>query len=115
MARDPGPRVVHADEPGGLSVLAAAVGPETEPVPDVHAVERAAQAAPWVLATLATLVTVAAEPSLWAAASALVVHHSTLQDRLSQAERLLGWPVREPNGRLRLQPTLALWRLHRNP
>jgi hypothetical protein len=39
---DPGPRVVHADTLGGLAVLARAIGPDTEPVPDVRALERRA-------------------------------------------------------------------------
>jgi DNA-binding PucR family transcriptional regulator len=52
--------------------------------------------------------------SLRAAATALRVHHSTLQDRISHAEPLLGWNVREPHGRLRLQLALALRRLHRH-
>ncbi|MBL7632974.1 helix-turn-helix domain-containing protein [Frankia sp. CN6] len=111
-ARDPGPRVVHADDLGGLAVLASAVGPDTRPVPDVLALERAAQAAGWMLQTLDA---VAASPSMRAAAAALTMHHSTLQDRFAQAERLLGWSLHDPQGRLRLQLALALRRLHRNP
>ncbi|WP_214408557.1 helix-turn-helix domain-containing protein [Sphaerisporangium fuscum] len=110
--QDPGPRVVYADELGGLAVLAAAVGPGTAPVPDVEALERAGAAARWMLTTLDA---VASCSSLRAAAVALHVHHSTLQERLAQAEHLLGWPVREPRGRLRLQLALALRRLHRQP
>ncbi|GAA5169674.1 helix-turn-helix domain-containing protein [Amycolatopsis dongchuanensis] len=110
--QDPGPRVVHAAELGGLAVLAGAVGPDTEPVPDVRALERAASEGPWVLTTL---VTVADSTSLRAAAAELVVHHSTLQDRLDRVEHVLGWSVREPRGRLRLQLALALRRLHRTP
>jgi hypothetical protein len=108
-AQDPGPRVVYADQMGGLAVLAAAVGPGTEPVPDVRALERAGTAASWILATLEA---VASSPSLRAAAAALTVHHSTLQDRLAHAEHLLGWSVHDPHGRLRLQLALALRRLH---
>jgi hypothetical protein len=107
--QDPGARVVHADELGGLAVLAAAVAPGTKPVADVLALERARSAAPWVLGTL---VTFASSPSLRTAATALVVHHSTLQDRIAHVEQLLGWPVRDPPGRLRLQLALALRRLH---
>ncbi|QFU89016.1 helix-turn-helix domain-containing protein [Amycolatopsis sp. YIM 10] len=109
---DPGPRVVHADELGGLAVLATAVGHDTAPVPDVVAFERALNCAPWVLPTL---VAVAGSPSLRTAATTLVVHNSTLQERLAHGETLLGWPVRDPRGRLRLQLAIALWRLHRNP
>ncbi|GLI03213.1 helix-turn-helix domain-containing protein [Phytohabitans aurantiacus] len=111
-AQDPGPRVVYADELGGLAALATAVGPGTPPVPDVLALERAASAAPWMLATLHA---VATTPSLRTAAGTLTLHHSTLQDRLAHAERLLGWGLRDAPGKLRLQLALALRRLHRNP
>jgi hypothetical protein len=107
---DPGPRVVRFDELGGLAVLAAAVGPDSEPIPDVRSLERAGSTAPWVLASLEAI---AAGASLRAAATALTVHHSTLQDRLGHAEQLLGWSVHDPQGRLRLQLALALRRLHR--
>ncbi|CUU57477.1 PucR C-terminal helix-turn-helix domain-containing protein [Parafrankia irregularis] len=109
-AMDPGPRVVHADQLGGLAVLAAAVGPATPPDPDVQALDRAAAAAPWMLATLEAVTT---SPSLRAAAVGLTVHHSTLQERLHQAEQVLGWSVHDPNGRLRLHLAFVLRRLHR--
>jgi PucR C-terminal helix-turn-helix domain len=108
---DPGPRVVHADEVGALVLLADSVGPATPPLPDVLALEQAAAAAPWMLATLYAVATSA---SLRAAAAALRVHHSTLQDRIVHAERLLGWPVREPPGQFRLHLALVLRRLHRH-
>jgi hypothetical protein len=107
--QDPGPHVVHANELGGLTVLAASVTPGTEPIPDVQALERARSTAPWALATL---VAVATTSSLRTAAATLVIHHSTLQDRLTHVEDLLGWPVRTPSGRLRLQLAIALRRLH---
>ena len=110
--QDPGPSVVYADQLGGLAVLASAIGPETEPIADVRAVERARVDAPWALPTL---VAVAGSPSLRTAATALLVHHSTLQERLGHVEHVLGWPIRDPRGRLRLQLALALWRLHRHP
>ncbi|HEX4223150.1 MAG TPA: helix-turn-helix domain-containing protein [Pseudonocardiaceae bacterium] len=107
---DPGPRVVAAESLGGLAVLADVIGPDTEPIADVSAVERARTDAPWVLATL---VAVATSPSLRAAATALLVHHSTLQERLGHVEHVLGWSIRDPQGRLRLQLAIAMWRLHR--
>ena len=109
---DPGPRVVCADEVGGLVLLADSVGPGTPPIPDVLAVDQAAAAAPWMLATLHAVATSA---SLRAAAAALRVHHSTLQDRIVHAERLLGWPVREPPGQFRLHLALVLRRLRNHP
>ena len=109
---DPGERVVHADALGGLAVLADAVGPASPPIPDVRAVEHAAAAAPWMLATLHAI---AASPSVRTAATALRLHHSTLQDRVGHAEHLLGWSIRDPQGRLRLTLALALRQLHHNP
>ena len=110
--QDPGPRVFHAEELGPLAVLAAHIRPGSPLDPDTRALERAASAAPWMLRTLDT---VASAASLRAAANALTVHHSTLQTRLAQASRLLGWDVRTPSGRLRLHVALLARRLHRNP
>ena len=107
---DPGTPVVYADLLGGLAVLAEVIGPDIEPIADVRAVERARTDAPWVLATL---VAVAASPSLRTAATGLRVHHSTLQERIGHVEHVLGWSIREPEGKLRLQLAIAMWRLHR--
>jgi hypothetical protein len=109
-AHDPGPRTVHADDLGALTLLAGAVGPDTPPVPDLLAVERAVAEAPWAAATLHA---VASAPSLRSAAAELTVHHSTLQERLAQLDRALGWDVHTPHGRLRLQLALAVRRLRR--
>lgn len=109
-AVDPGPRIVAYEELGGLALLAAGVGPATEPVPDVSALSAVAATAPWVLPTLAA---VADATSLRAAATSLRVHHSTLQDRIATVERQLGWTVRDARGRLRLQLALTLRRLQR--
>lgn len=108
--RDPGPRVVYADELGGVALLADLVVPGAEPPPDVRALEAAAGAVPGLLATLHA---VAATASQRAAAAEINVHHSTLQDRLTQAEHLLGWPLRTPQGRLRLQLALTMRHLAR--
>lgn len=109
-AQDPGPRVVYADELGGLALLADLVAPGGEPPPDVQDLDAAAADAPWLLVTLHAVATTA---SLRAAAAEANVHHSTLQDRLTHAEHLLGWPVRTPQGRLRLQLALEMRRLAR--
>lgn len=107
---DPGPRVVDAQDAGGLLVLAAAVSSETVKHPDVVGLEQWAGEHPWLLATVAA---VAEQSSLRAAASVLHVHHSTLQERLAHAERMLGWSIGDPGGRFRLQIALVLRRLHR--
>ncbi|MEV7339304.1 helix-turn-helix domain-containing protein [Streptomyces sp. NPDC093544] len=107
---DPGPRTVYADELGGLALLAAAVGPDTPPIPDELAVDRALAEVSWAAATLHA---VASAPSLRAAATELTVHHSTLQERLVQVEHILGWDVHSPQGRLRLQLALAVRKLRR--
>ncbi|MFG2127046.1 helix-turn-helix domain-containing protein [Streptomyces sp. NPDC048751] len=109
-AQDPGPRVVYADELGGLALLADLVAPGGEPPSDVQDLDAAAADAPWLLVTLHAVATTA---SLRAAAAEANVHHSTLQDRLTHAEHLLGWPVRTPQGRLRLQLALEMRRLAR--
>ncbi|MFJ7049687.1 helix-turn-helix domain-containing protein [Streptomyces sp. NPDC101112] len=109
-ARDPGERVVRAEDLGGLALLAESVLPGGDPPPDVRELEKAAADAPWMLATLHA---VASTASLRAAATEVNVHHSTLQDRLTHAESLLGWPVRDPHGRLRLQLALTMRRLAR--
>ncbi|MFI6578513.1 helix-turn-helix domain-containing protein [Nocardiopsis sp. NPDC050513] len=108
---DPGPRVVRAEELGGLLLLADAVGRDWKPVPDVVALERVGREG---VALLEELDALAGAPSLRAAATALGVHHSTLQEGVGRAERILGWSVRDVPGRLRLQVVLALRRLHRN-
>ncbi|GAA2417169.1 hypothetical protein GCM10010255_65180 [Streptomyces coeruleofuscus] len=108
--QDPGPRVVYADELGGIALLADLVVPGAEPPPDVRALETAAATTPWLPETLHA---VAYTASLRAAAGEINVHHSTLQDRLAHAEHLLGWPVRTPQGRLRLQLALAMRQLAR--
>ncbi|WP_328752306.1 helix-turn-helix domain-containing protein [Streptomyces sp. NBC_00285] len=110
-AQDPGPKAVYADELGGVALLAALVAPGAEPPPDVRALEAAGAATPWLLATLHAVVSTT---SLRAAAAEISVHHSTLQDRLSHAEHLLGWPLRTPQGRLRLQLALAMRNLARS-
>jgi hypothetical protein len=107
---DPGDQVVHAADLGGLALLATAG--DQPALPDVKALEHAASAAPWMLTTLHA---VAASISLRAAATTLRIHHSTLQDRITHAENLLTWNVRDPQGRLRLQLALALRRLRRHP
>ncbi|WP_409473766.1 helix-turn-helix domain-containing protein [Streptomyces sp. HC307] len=104
-AQDPGSRVVHADGLGDIALLAGLVAPGAEVPPDVRVLESAAAHAPWVLATLHA---VASTTSLRAAAAEINVHHSTLQDRLTHAETLLGWPVRTPGGRFRLQLALRM-------
>ncbi|MEW2164917.1 helix-turn-helix domain-containing protein [Streptomyces sp. NPDC007084] len=108
--QDPGPRTVYAEELGGLALLAESADPAA--LPDVRALERAVATAPWVAGTLHA---VAFSMSLRGAAAELNVHHSTLQDRLAQAEHWLEWRVHDPQGRLRLQLALVLRRLHRNP
>ncbi|MER5519488.1 helix-turn-helix domain-containing protein [Streptomyces sp. NPDC002763] len=109
--QEPGPAVVHADELGGVALLAGLVVPGAEPAPDVRAVEAAAADAPWMLRTLHAIASTA---SLRAAAAEVSVHHSTLQDRLTHAEHLLGWSVRTPQGRFRLQLALTMRQLMRN-
>jgi hypothetical protein len=106
---DPGPRTVRYSEVGAtVAALAGTFGPGS-PVPeDVQRVERAAETTPWLLETLYHVVM---HSSLRAASAAAHLHHSTLQDRVAQAELLLGWPICEPYGRFRLQFALIVHKL----
>ncbi|SSC25080.1 PucR C-terminal helix-turn-helix domain-containing protein, partial [Klenkia terrae] len=106
---DPGPRVVHADDVTTVLALVRAAADEP-PLPDVRALDAAAAAGPWVLTTLDAVATTGSQRD---AARALHLHHSTLQDRLQHAEQLLGWDLRDPAGRLRLQLALHLRRAAR--
>ncbi|WP_033291521.1 helix-turn-helix domain-containing protein [Amycolatopsis jejuensis] len=108
---DPGPQVVEAESLGALGLVVTAADAARGPIPDVAALQHAADAGQWTLVTLAT---VADAASLRDAARALHIHHSTLHDRLTRAESLLGWNVRDPRGRLRLQLALAMRRALRN-
>jgi hypothetical protein len=103
-AEDPGSRVVHADDLGGLELFAAAVDAGAPPTEDLRRLRRASEEMPHLVHTLTHY---AMTPTIRTAAAALFVHHSTLQDRLEHAERLLGWDIRLPAGRLRLQLALA--------
>lgn len=109
---DPGQRVVHAEDLGALPLLLRAADGESEPIADVVALQRAGAAAPRVLATLDA---VAWAISVRDAARALQIHHSTLQARVTQAETLIGWNVRHPQGLLRLQLALLLRRAIQAP
>ncbi|SDP40825.1 PucR C-terminal helix-turn-helix domain-containing protein [Klenkia soli] len=109
-AEDPGPREVHADDVATVLALVRAVD-DAPPLPDVRALQGAAAAGPWVLTTLDAVATTGSQRD---AARALHLHHSTLQDRLQHAEQMLGWGVRDPAGRLRLQLALHLHRAARS-
>ncbi|WP_433788843.1 helix-turn-helix domain-containing protein [Actinoplanes sp. CA-252034] len=106
------------DDPGEPLIRYAALGalaelrhvPEPGALPDVRILEQ--PAAPWLPATLHAITTT---PSLRAAAARLRLHHSTLQDRVVQAEHLLGWSLHDPHGLFRTHLALVLRRLHRNP
>ncbi|HWS39387.1 MAG TPA: helix-turn-helix domain-containing protein [Actinoplanes sp.] len=106
---DPGETVVRHDELGSLAVLATV--PDPGAVPDVRTLDQAAATSPWLPATLHAVTTTS---SLRAAATVLRLHHSTLQDRVTQAEHLLGWSLHTPHGLLRARLALTLRHLHRD-
>jgi len=107
----PGPRVLRHDDLGGLALLSEALGSAAAHVPDVAALERIAEQLPWALATLDAL---AEHASLRRAATALHVHHSTLQERAGQLAHALGYPLDTAAGHHRLYLALVLRRLHHN-
>lgn len=110
-ASNPGPLVISAEELGAL-ILLADIPKEhlgTSAHPDITALKLSScDRPPWLLETLHAIATT---DSLRAAATALVVHHSTLQKRLAQVSRMLGSDVITPNGKLRLQVALLVRRL----
>ena len=110
-ALDPGPRQLRHEELGGLALLAATVPAAAARIPDVVALETLGQQLPWALATLDAI---AEHASLRRAAASLHVHHSTLQERVAQLARLLGYPLDTAAGHHRLHVALVLRRLHRN-
>ncbi|MEV0070384.1 helix-turn-helix domain-containing protein [Amycolatopsis sp. NPDC050768] len=107
---EPGPSHVDAAEVGGLLALADGCDSPAATVEVTH-LERVLAAHPWALATLTA---VAAEPSLRAAATALHVHHSTLQSRVDLLAQALAYGVATPAGRTRLTVALVLRRFRRN-
>ncbi|MCF4120557.1 helix-turn-helix domain-containing protein [Antribacter sp. KLBMP9083] len=107
---DPGERVVLSSEAGGLLALARSITSTTPVSDDVVALDRVATTAPPLLETLHAI---SVTSSLRDAATSLHMHHSTVQERASRAERVLGWSITSPNGRFRLQLAFALRRLHR--
>lgn len=107
---DPGPRFVYGKSIGGLALLAQHVNTDTPITADEKALEDAATVASWMLLTLEALAYAA---STRAAAAELRINHSTLQEPILRAEKVLGCQMIEAHGRFRLQLALALRRLHR--
>ncbi|MEV4281938.1 helix-turn-helix domain-containing protein [Actinoplanes xinjiangensis] len=105
---DPGEPIIRYADLGALAMLTHV--PEPGAVPDVRVLEQAGT--PWLLPTLHAVTTT---PSLRAAATHLRLHHSTLQDRVVQAEHLLGWSLHDRAGLFRTHMALILRRLHHNP
>jgi len=107
----PGARVLRHDDLGGLALLSETLGAAAANVPDVAALTRIAEQLPWALVTLDAL---AEHASLRRAATALHVHHSTLQERAGQLAQALGFPIDTAAGHNRLYLALVLRRLHHN-
>jgi hypothetical protein len=110
-ASSPGPRQLCYDDLGGLALVARSVSAAAAQIDDVAALELLGDHVPWALATLDA---VAEHASLRRAATALHVHHSTLQERASQLERMLGYAIDTAAGHNRLYLALILRRLHLN-
>lgn len=107
-ADDPGRRVILAHDAGVLLTLVQNTS-HSDPQPsDVAALESAATS--WMLETLEAVSTT---DSVRDAAALLHLHHSTLQERASRAERLLGWKVLGQHGRQRTQLALVMRRILR--
>lgn len=102
-----GPSLVFAEDLGAL-ILLAELDVVDLPLSDITAVDRAMSTADWAADTLEAL---SHAESVRDAASALFVHHSTLQSRRARLEQSLGWSLSRAVGRQRLACTLALRRL----
>lgn len=103
-SRRPDEQVVHADELGALVALAQVIDDGGAVPRDVLLVEEL-QSDP---ATARALDAVVDSSSVRAAAAALGLHHSTLQARVDQLGRTLGFDLATPHGRTRLDLALAL-------
>lgn len=101
------PTVVDAERLGSLLVLAEAADADPDPHPDVVALERLALDR----GALPTLDALADTGSVRAAATALGVHHSTVQARLLALVGTLGYDPRLPEGRTRYVLARTLHRL----
>lgn len=108
-SRRPDEQVVHADALGALVALVQAMDSGQSVPTDVLVVEQL-QADPATARTLDALVD---QPSLRASAGVLRLHHSTLQARVDQLNRSLGFDLSTPHGRTRLDLALALTRVRR--
>jgi hypothetical protein len=110
-AEDPGPRLLCYEDLGAVGLLSETIPAAAARIDDVVALDRVGEELPWALATLDAL---AEHQSLRRAASALHIHHSTLQERVLLLERGLGYSLGNVAGHNRLFLALVLRRLHRN-
>lgn len=99
--------VVHAERLGSMLVLAEAADANPEPHPDVVALDRIGHDR----GALPTLDALTETGSIRAAATALGVHHSTVQARLALLADALGYDPRTPDGRTRYTLARTLQRL----
>lgn len=97
--------VVRDDELGAMMLLVHAHDPAVPPHPDVVVLDGLDEP------TLRILDELAAAESVRAAASALSLHHSTLQARHEALTRTLGYDPRAPLGRSRYEAARLLSRL----
>lgn len=103
--------VLHADELGGLVLLAEAMDAHGAEHPDLAALRRQFEASPRIVSTVEAMVTT---DSIRAAATAAGLHHSTMQAHAVDLSSALGFDVRTSSGRTRLSIALSLYRLATN-
>ncbi|MCU1644104.1 MAG: hypothetical protein JWN03_4379 [Nocardia sp.] len=106
-----GPPRLRYDDLGGLGIIAERISPAEALVDDVLAIRAAQDQIPGALPTLTAL---SEHDSLRAAATALYLHHSTLQARIPRLATVLGYRPDTAPGRNRLHIALALNRINRN-
>ncbi len=101
-----GPVQVDYDDLGDIVDLAQLLPPGTD-TPDAGRLEELRRRRPWVPGTIYQVL---GQPSMRRAATALHIHHSTLQHRLAWLESELGYRLDNPAGRLRAATAWTLWR-----
>jgi hypothetical protein len=100
--------IIDAAEMGSILLLAEAADATSTRQPDVDEIVRMVQEDP---RRLEQLDLIAQSESVRGAAIASAVHHSTMQARIVEFGDRLGFDLRSPHGRVRLDLALRLYRL----
>lgn len=103
--------IVHADELGSLLMVARSLSANTEEDADLVALRALVLSQPKSLELLEAL---SEADSVRAAALKVGLHHSTVQTRIADYGRALGFDLHSARGRLRLSLALSMFKLATN-